>query len=140
MPPDRQAADRQQRDSRNRPVAAGGDQGRDFEPFRTYLSEELPFAIGFLALVADGVVAFACTLQGDDLPSKIRADIRAICSQGRPVDRIVVFAAENVPVARRHELQAEARDQHRVDLDIHDGEAISELADHDLFWTAEPWP
>jgi hypothetical protein len=122
------------------PVAAGGDQGRDFETFRTYLNEELPFAIGFIALVAEGVVVFACTLQGDDLPSKIRADIRAICFQGSPVDRIVVFTAENVPVARRHELQAEARDQHRVDLDIHDGEAISELlADHDLFWIAEAY-
>ena len=84
------------------PVAAGGDQGRDFETFHTYLREQLPFAMGFLALVAEDVVVFACTLQGDDLPSKIRADIQAICSQGSPVDRIVVFTAQNVPVARRH--------------------------------------
>ena len=122
------------------PVAAGGDQGRDFETFHTYLREQLPFAIGFLALVAEDVVVFACTLQEDDLPSKIRADIQAICSQGSPVDRIVVFTAQNVPVARRHGLQAEARDNHDIDLEIHDGEAISELlADHELFWIAEEY-
>jgi hypothetical protein len=122
------------------PVAGGGDQGCDFETFHTYLREQLPFTIGFLALVAEDVVVFACTLQGDDLPSKIRADIQAICSQGSPVDQIIVFTAQNLPVARRHELQSEARENHDVDLEIHDGEAISELlADHELFWIAEEY-
>jgi hypothetical protein len=60
------------------PVAAGGDQGRDFETFRTYLRERLPFAIGFLALAAEDTIAFACTLQENDLPSKIRADIKLV--------------------------------------------------------------
>jgi len=44
------------------PVAAGADQGRDFETFRTYLRERLPFAIGFLALAVEDTVVFACTL------------------------------------------------------------------------------
>ncbi len=122
------------------PVAAGGDQGRDFETFRTYLSEQLPFAIGFLALAVEDTVVFACTLQEDDLASKIRADVKAICSQGTPVDRIVVFAAHNVPVATRHKLQTEGRKNHDVALDILDGEAIAELlADHELFWIAEEY-
>jgi hypothetical protein len=83
---------------------------------------------------------FACTLQGGDLPSKIRADIQAICSQGSPVDRIIVFTVQNVPVARRHELQTDARENHDVELEIHDGEAISELlADPELFWIAEEY-
>jgi hypothetical protein len=34
------------------PVSAGGDQGRDFETFRTCLVEELPFSLGFLALAS----------------------------------------------------------------------------------------
>lgn len=34
------------------PVSAGGDQGLDFETFRTYLADELPFALGFLALAS----------------------------------------------------------------------------------------
>jgi hypothetical protein len=29
------------------PVSAGGDHGRDFETFRTYLVDELPFRWGF---------------------------------------------------------------------------------------------
>jgi len=50
------------------PVSAGGDQGRDFETFRTYLwVEELPFALGFLALASRDVVVFACTIQRDKL-------------------------------------------------------------------------
>jgi hypothetical protein len=56
-----------------RPVASGGDQGRDFETFRTYLREQLPFSIGSLALAVEDTVVFACTLQENDLASKIRA-------------------------------------------------------------------
>ncbi len=122
------------------PVAAGGDQGRDFETFRSYLHGQLPFAIGFLALAAEDTVAFACTLQQDDLASKIRADMKTICSQGTRVDRIVVFAAHAVPVATRHRLQAGARENHDVALDIFDGEAIAEmLSEHELFWIAEEY-
>jgi hypothetical protein len=122
------------------PVASGGDQGRDFETFRTYLREQLPFSIGFLALAAEDIVVFACTLQENDLASKIRGDIDAICSEGTPVDRVVVFTAHNVPVATRHKLQGQARENHDVALEIFDGEAIADLlADQELFWIAEEY-
>src|SRR5215204_3486269 len=45
------------------PVAGGGDQGRDFETFHTYLAGRLRFATGFLGLAATDTVVFACTLQ-----------------------------------------------------------------------------
>jgi hypothetical protein len=64
------------------PVSAGGDQGRDFETFRTYLSEELPFAVGLVGLASQDVLAFACTLQRDNLRAKFERDIEAICTQG----------------------------------------------------------
>ncbi|MGW4123105.1 hypothetical protein [Nocardia sp. NPDC004711] len=79
------------------PVSAGGDQGRDFETFHTYLTSELPFSIGFLALAVDDTVAFACTIQRDDLRAKFKHDIESICNQGTPVDRIYIFATANVP-------------------------------------------
>ena len=74
------------------PVSAGGDQGRDFETFRTYLADELPFAIGFLALASSDVVVFACTIQRDRLREKFEGDIKSICTQGTHVDRIFIFA------------------------------------------------
>jgi hypothetical protein len=64
------------------PVSAGGDQGRDFETFRTYLADELPFAIGFLALASSEVVVFACTIQRHGLQAKFEGDIKSICAQG----------------------------------------------------------
>ena len=66
------------------PVSAGGDQGRDFETFRTYLADELPFALGFLALASSDVVVFACTIQRDGLRAKFEDDIKSICTQGTP--------------------------------------------------------
>ena len=53
------------------PVSAGGDQGRDFETFCTYLREELGPHGAFLGLVSKGPIAFICTIQANDLPSKL---------------------------------------------------------------------
>ena len=95
------------------PVSAGGDQGRDFETFRTYLADELPFAIGFLALASSDVVVFACTIQRDGLRAKFEGDIKSICTQGTHVDRIFIFATENVPTRLRHDLQEWAAREYR---------------------------
>src|SRR5215467_13235382 len=66
--------------------------------------------------------------------------MKAICAQGTRVERIVVFAAHNVPVATRHRLQTDARENHNVGLEVLDGEAIAELlADRELFWIAEEY-
>jgi hypothetical protein len=61
------------------PVSAGGDQGRDFETFRTYLSKSTIADSSFLGLISQEPIAFACTLtQKDDLRSKVRADVGVI--------------------------------------------------------------
>ena len=67
------------------PVSGGGDQGRDFETFRTYLADELPFSIGFLARSSTDTIVFACTVQRDKLRAKFEEDITSICTQGTRV-------------------------------------------------------
>ena len=122
------------------PVSAGGDQGRDFETFRTYLVEELPFALGFLALASRDVVVFACTIQRDDLRTKFKSDIEAICTNGTHVDQVYIFAAAEVPVRLRHDMEAWAQEQHQVRLEIIDGFALAEwLAESDLYWIAKKY-
>jgi hypothetical protein len=43
------------------PVAGGGDQGRDFETFRTYLTGSLRFSRGFIGLASPDTVFSART-------------------------------------------------------------------------------
>ena len=122
------------------PVSAGGDQGRDFETFRTYLADELPFAIGFLALASSNVVVFACTIQREGLRAKFEGDIKSICTQGAPVDRIFIFATENIPTRLRHDLQEWAAREYAVALEIIDGSAVAEwLAEPELYWIAQEY-
>jgi hypothetical protein len=122
------------------PVSAGGDQGRDFETFRTYLADELPFALGFLALASAHVVVFACTIQRDRLRAKFEDDITSICTQGTHVDRIYIFATENVPPRLRHDLQEWATQQYDVALEIIDGSALADwLAEPELYWIAQEY-
>lgn len=122
------------------PVSAGGDQGRDFETFRTYLVEELPFALGFLALASRDVVVFACTIQRDKLRSKFESDIEAICTHGTYVDRIYIFAAVDVTVHLRHDVEVWAQERYEVGLEIIDGAALAEwLAEPDLYWIAQQY-
>ena len=120
------------------PVSAGGDQGRDFETFRSYLREELGPHGAFLGLVSEGVVAFICTTQANDLQGKLRRDIEKVCSSGHPVDEIRAFTLESVPVATRHKLETETQELHGVRLEFHDAESISALLAHpEGFWIAE---
>ncbi len=122
------------------PVSAGGDQGRDFETFRTYLTEELPFALGFLALASRDVVVFACTIQRDKLKSKFKGDVEAICTQGTHVDRIYIFAVVDVPARLRHDMEVWAQQQYGVGVEIIDGFALAEwLAEPDLYWIARQY-
>ena len=122
------------------PVSAGGDQGRDFETFRTYLAGELPFALGFLALASADVVVFACTIQRDGLRGKFEHDIKSICAQGTHVDRICIFATASVATRLRHDLQEWAAQEYQVALEILDEAALAEwLAEPDLYWIAEEY-
>jgi outer membrane protein assembly factor BamB len=117
------------------PVSAGGDQGRDFETFRSYLGEWLPGS--FLAREADSRIVFACTLQRDHLDAKIKGDLRKITGGG-PVDQVYFFCESDMPVAKRHELCKWARSDLGVEIEIIDGQALSELlAADDCRWIAE---
>jgi hypothetical protein len=119
------------------PVSAGGDQGRDFETFRTYLAQS-PIADGaFLGRVASEPVAFACAMHTKGVEGKIRADIETILASGTKVLSVHYFCLGDMAVAKRHRLQAWARDNHRLELEIHDGRAIAEnLAQKAVFWIA----
>jgi hypothetical protein len=121
------------------PVQAGGDQGRDFETFHTFLARSPLGGRSFVGLVSEKPLAFACTLEKErTLPSKVRSDVRTILSSGTPVVGIYMFCSRGMPVAKRHELQEWANTEYTVSLEILDGAAIAELlCDRDLFWLAE---
>lgn len=119
------------------PVSAGGDQGRDAESFWSNIANEVPATSVHAATVSGERVVLACTIQKTDIPSKIRSDLNSITGQGTPVDRVLYFTVASVPVAKRHELIAQARTDRDVELEIFDGLALAEhLADPDLFWIA----
>lgn len=119
------------------PVSAGGDQGRDGESHWSNLQAELPQSSAFVTRVSDETVVMACTTQREDVPAKIVSDVQSITSQGSPVQRVLYFTVSPVPVAKRHALQATAREDYGVVLDIFDAQAIATyLADPDLFYLA----
>jgi hypothetical protein len=120
------------------PVSSGGDQGRDFESFRSLVADNAFPETVFAAMMSPESLVFACTMQQDDVASKIRKDVRTIVSAGPSVDRVYVFLAVPLPVARRHELQNAVAKSHGVELEIFDLHAIADfLGDSDLFWVAE---
>jgi hypothetical protein len=119
------------------PVARGGDQGRDFETFRSYLADELGPHGAFLALVRDGPVAFACTTQKSDLKAKIRSDVKKIAESGTTVEQVYFLCTEAIPIAERHDVIDWAATKHDLALEVIDGHAIAELlSDPDTFWIA----
>lgn len=119
------------------PVSAGGDQGRDFETFRTYLSTTPISDSTFVGLVSGRPIAFACTLE-KRITTKIKADVKTIVSSGSRVSAIHYFSAADVRTADRHKLVEWTRKTHSVELEIHDGQSISEmLSDRGVFWIAE---
>lgn len=123
------------------PVSAGGDQGRDFETFRTYYVRDTEES-GFRRRASAETLSFACTLQQEGIGPKIRDDVNKTMNppEGRAGPRpaaIYVFTAADVPAALRHQLQDWAGQEHGVELEIIDGEALADnLADYDLHWIA----
>lgn len=121
------------------PVTSGGDQGRDFESFRTYLASNLRGCTTFVGLASSKPVAFGCTLQAKNLKKKIKADVKTI-SGGPPCDSVHYFLGADFPVAKRHEVQKDVRTTHSVHLEIYDAAAITEfLSERDLFWIANEY-
>jgi hypothetical protein len=122
------------------PVQAGGDQGRDFESYRTYLSQAGLASSSFVTMVSDEVIAGACTLERTGTAGKIRRDLTTIFGSGERPDRILYFCEADVSVASRHKLQAHCRSTYCAALDLHDGQAIADqLADGDTFWIASQY-
>lgn len=122
------------------PVAAGGDQGRDFETFRTYIHESDLNCSSFVGLVSEGPVVFGCSLQKTNIAQKIKKDISLIAETGQYIASIHMFWGCDIPVGRRHELQAWARKHHDVHLELYDAQALSELLCHpEIFWIAEQY-
>ena len=109
------------------PVSAGGDQGRDFETFRS-----------FVAVEEAQRLVFACTLeQIKRLPDKVKADVATILS-GPPVDAVYLFCEANVPKGKREKLISWAWTEHEVELVVFDGNALAErLTTADVYWIAE---
>jgi hypothetical protein len=121
------------------PVQAGGDQGRDFETFRTFLEKSPLSARSFVGLISDKPIAFACTIEkAKGINSKIRTDVTTIMSSGTRPNSVYEFCTCDVAVAKRHKLQEWAQTTHGVHVEIMDGAAIAEfLCDPDLFWLAQ---
>jgi hypothetical protein len=120
------------------PVQAGGDQGRDFETFHTYLKHSSIADSSFVGF-SDKPIAFACSLEKspERKNRKIQSDVTTIVSSGVPVDRIYFFSSEDIIVSKRHELIQWAEDTYGVNLEIIDAQAISELlAEPEVFWIA----
>lgn len=119
------------------PVSTRGDQGRDFETFRSQVTPKLGETGLLLGLDGQELVAFACTLQRNRVQQKILSDIEAICSNGERVAAIVVYCEANVPIGDRHRLQAVVRSRWDIALDVVDGEGLADqLAEPSLFWAA----
>jgi hypothetical protein len=120
------------------PVTKRGDQGADFETFRTYLGSLGLGPHTFVGRSSDQTLVGTCTLQQDDLGGKILEDIGKIVARGNPVDRIYAFCERNIPVGDRHLWQGRAKERYDKDLEILDGEWIAEaLANKETLWIAE---
>ncbi|WP_432973511.1 NACHT domain-containing protein [Dactylosporangium sp. CA-233914] len=111
------------------PVSAGGDGGRDFETFRSYIDAA--------ADEASGIAVGVCTLQVDDLETKIKTDVAKVISGG-PVHAIYALCEADLAKGRQQKLQGWAWSTHNVRLEVIDGNALAtQLAAPDLRWIAE---
>jgi hypothetical protein len=121
------------------PVQSGGDQGRDFESYRTYLRKSSLVNSSFAGLASDGIIAGACTLDKKTV-GKIKADLRTIFASGERPTHVIYFCEPDLPVAKRHILKKYCQDNYGAALDIFDGQAIADmLADRDTSWIADKY-
>ena len=121
------------------PVSAGGDRGRDFETFRTFIRTALGPHGGFVGATPDGArLAFICTLQKEGLVAKLRSDVEKIAASGPAVQMVYAFTGAALPKGHRDRLVDEVLAAHGFELEVIDGLALAEaLATHERFWIAE---
>lgn len=116
------------------PVAAGGDRGRDFETFPTFVGGIVEGK--FSAETPNAKLAFACSLDRQ-VSRKGRDDVAKIMARQPSPDVIYFFSSRPVPIAQRQSLQDWAKSDHNVRLELLDREAIAELlVDAEVFWIA----
>lgn len=120
------------------PVSSGGDQGRDFETFTTFINNS--DSVLFYGKHESKSLAFACSLyKKNGLKNKIKGDIQSICAGTKP-ELIYFFSNQDIPVALRHELQKWCLETYQLGLEIIDAQALSEqLSQPKLFWIAEEY-
>ena len=118
------------------PVGSGGDQGLDFESYRTYLQHTPIIGSCYVGEAGQDKLGFAVSLQKAIVP-KIKKDIKTICSGPTTFTAVYYFCENDLDIAKRHRIQAWAKSEFDVELEIFDGQAISELLiDPTLFWIA----
>lgn len=122
------------------PVAGGGDQGRDFETYRTELPGQVqPLGRKMGIHDSDGV-GFCCTLQQKGVTSKLADDVLAVLSRGTKVRFVVAYCEANMKTAVRHAFQDQMRATHGIHVEVFDGNGIAELlAQPHTFWIAEEY-
>ncbi len=122
------------------PVSAGGDQGRDFESFTSFLANKKSDSAFFWGTGESKPLVFACSISKPNrIKAKIESDIREICSYGTPYI-IYFFSNQDIPVAKRHALQRWCETGFSSKLEILDGQALAEqLSRPELFWIAEAY-
>lgn len=121
-------------------MGSGGDQGRDFETFTTFIQNKKSESVIFLGVGESKPLVFACSLQKPrTLKSKIESDVREICTAAVPY--IIYFISnQNVAVGTRHALQAWCAEEFNTRLEIVDGQALAEqLSAPGVFWIAEQY-
>jgi hypothetical protein len=121
------------------PVSDGGDQGRDFETFRSYIQSTPIANSSFIGIGRGKAIVFACTLTAQSsIISKIRLDCKKICASPRKPDEVIYFCVEDISVSKRDKLIRWAKNDLGIDFQLFDGNALSELlCEVDIFWLAE---
>lgn len=104
----------------------GGDQGRDFETFHSYIAEALGRDGWFAGLVPSGPIAGICNVQTGSVAGKVLSDIGTICKSGQPPEKVYAFLGTDMPVARRHTTIGKAQKPRRS------AEALRPFASADL--------
>ena len=124
------------------PVAAGGDQGRDFESYRV-AGDGGAVTTRFASCVkGEDTLVFCCTtLRGEpaDLAAKVRGDLDTACArEPRPTVAYYYLASRTLPPATRHSLQDWAKRTHSLHLELQDQRTIAEiLSERPNRWLAQ---
>ena len=121
------------------PVGTGGDQGKDFESYISYLNSTSIVNSTFIGEHLTKKIVGCCSLQ-QEINNKIKSDIKTVYNNSIKIDLIYYFCESDLPVSERHKLQNWERKNYNVEIEIFDGNTISEqLTDEEIFWIAEEY-